>query len=761
MTSNTDGVFRAVCRPNCFGYCPHDVTVRGGRIVKSTFAELPDPKWNRICLRGLTNLQRVYDDDRISYPMRRVGPRGSGEWEQISWDEAITMIVDNWRETQQRYGDQAVAVFGGSGNSGMLHGTTPGLMSRLRNMIGATYVHSSVDLGITAGVQSVIGNAGTWPGNGIDQIVHAKTIIVDGANVTEATIHNWHFVCAAKEAGAKLVVIDPVFTKIAAQADQYISCRPGSDPALMMAIMHVIVRDGQHNVEFLTTKTVAPYLVRDDDGHYLRMHDLGHVGDDRVLVRSLGGEVGPFDEVPDPVIDGRFDIDGHAVATAFQLLRERLVEYPPEQVSEVTEIPAATIEELAGYFTSGPTTLLAGYGSQSFNNGSMVGRTYMTLAAITGNIGKPGCDIGVHWEIFRGINWGFATPTGRLSPSVELVNLPDIMTTDSFDGKPFPIRSFYIYAGNPVGNATDQNRFLREVIEPMDFVCTVDLAMSDTVRHSDLVLPAAHFYEVSDIPGAIGCHPYLQFSNQVVAPRHGAKPDGDIARLLAAELGLGEYFNGTDDEYFAELLDTDYAREYGISYDKLRAEGAIRAVPDPWVAFGGDQSFPTPDGRMHFYNEQPRPRVRYGQELPVDRERLPGFFPPTEAWPTTDAFKKYPLVLLSERSRFRVHSQWFGVPWLREIDPEPIIKINTKDARARGIEQNDLVEVYNDRGRVVARAQVTEGIRPGVLTYPKGWQRHQHRAGSFSELNSMVVDPIGVNQSFFDATCEIRPWTED
>lgn len=751
-------VFRCVCRPNCGGFCPHEVTVRDGHVVKSTFAPLPDPVFNRICLRGLTNLQRLHNPDRIKYPMMRVGERGENRWRRISWEEAITRITDNWRRTQAEYGPQAVAFYGGTAGHTLFHGTLPGMMPRLANAMGATTLEVALDMAFSHGYTRV---AGYLDGNGPKDWKNAKTIIIDGYNITEANIHNWHFVADAKEGGTKVIVIDPVFTHAAAQADQYIPCRPGSDAALILAMMHCIVRDGAHNVEFITEHTVGPYLVSQDTGRFLRRSDLGHTGDDRIVVADADGSFLPLDEATAPVIEGHFTVDGIAVATAFQLLRERLEEYPPRVGAELTEIPESTIEQLAAEFVSGPTTLITGWGVQAYNNGTETGRSWATLAAITGNIAKPGCEVASFWGIYTGANFGFAAPDGKMGTTLPVVKMPEFMTTGKANGVDFPMKSLYIYQGNIVGNTVDQVDWLNNVVPNLDLIVTCDLAFTDTARYSDIILPAAHYYEMEEIISALGTHPYVQYSEKAIDPLFEAKPDGDIARLLADAMGVGEYFAKTDAEFMDEALDTEMSKSLGISYESLKQQHAIRAHPEEWLAYGGKPQFYTVDGRLHFYDEDPQPRISYGQDIPVDRERLPVFFPPTEAWPGTPAQLKYPLVLLSERARFRVHSMWFDTPWLRELDPEPIVKINPADAEPRGITDGSHVEVFNDRGRAVAKAVLTQGIKPGCLTYPKGWQRHQHIAGSFSELNSNVVDPVGVNMSFFDATVDIRPWTEE
>lgn len=761
-SSPDERIFRAVCRPNCFGFCPHDVVVRDGRIVKSAPATLPDPRYgDRICLRGLTNLQRVYDENRVKWPMKRVGPRGAGQWERISWNEAIEFVTSNWKSISAEFGPAANAVHSGSGNAAALHGAAPGMTSRLSNVLGFTTVPLSVDASITQGVQAVIGNNGPWPGNGPEDLVNAKTIILLGNNTTEAQIHMWHHFQDAKDAGAKIIVIDPVFTHAAAQAHEFLPIRPGSDPALLLSIAHCLARDEKYNVEFLQRKTVAPYLVKDADGMFLRMSDLGHAGDDRAAVMGQDGNVGPVDEIAAPQLRCETTVEGFVVRTAFELVLDRLNEYPPELVAEISHVSADRIEELAREIHAGPTTIRAGWGGQAYDNGTMVGRTLMLLAALTGYIGAKGSDMGAQWEMFLGINFGFAAPTGRVGPAIESVVLPEVMRSGKFKGEDFPVKSLYCYQTNILGNVVNQNSFKADVVDKMDFICVVDLAMTDTARWADLVLPAAHWYEMNDIVVGMGYHPYLQFSEKVVEPQFEAKPDGDIIRLLAEKMGVGEYFDKTDDEYFQELLDTDFCRQRDISYERLLEERAIRVMPNPWLAYGGNQNFNTSDNRMHIYNEVPHPRFDYGQDPLREREKLPSFFPPNEAWPGTEAQMKYPLVLISERPRHRVHGQWFDTPWLREIDPVPTVKINPNDAKVRDIQNGDEVEVYNDRGTAVAKAVYSDAIMEGLLVYPKGWQRHQHKAGSFSELSSEKFDPLGVNQSFFDATCEIRKWSDD
>ncbi len=753
-------VVRSVCRPNCFGYCPHDVLVRDGKVVQSMPAHLPNQRFNRICLRGITNLQRVYDPERILYPMKRVGERGGDKWERITWEEAITTITESWKKIQAEYGDTAVGFAGGSGNAAGIHGTV-GLMPRLANSIGASSWGHSLDVAISHGMGMVAGPLYFWEASGPEDLVNAKTIVLLGSNMADSNINNWHFYQDARDAGAKLIAIDPFYSNTVANCDEFIPIRPASDAALLLALTYCVIRDNKQDDEFLRRHTVAPYLVRKDNGNFLRMSDLDDKEDDSPAVIDGQGDTKAADDVTDSQLRGALTVGGFEVTTAFELLVQHLEDYTPDKASELTDIPAETIEKLYEQLISGPTTIRAGWGGQSYNNGTMVGKALMTWASVTGMISKPGCDVGAHWEMYRGINFAMFVTGDKFALPMESMVLPDVAKTQTFKGEPFPLKSMYFYQANWLNTAVDQNRYLRDVFGNLDLIVTAELAWTDTARYSDIVLPAAHWYEYTDIVTAMGSHPYVLYSEQAIEPLGEAKPDGDIARLLAKGMGVDDHFNKSDEEFMAELLDTDYSKLWDLTLDRLKAEGAVRVFPEPHIAFNGDCSFYTPDNRLHFYNENPQLRWDYGQENPVERERLARQFEPTEAWPTAEVKKTYPLNLLSIRPRYRVHGQWFSQQWLRELDPEPYVYVHPIDAAARGITNGDLIELFNDRGSTVAKAVLTEAITPGSLTYPKGWQRHQHVKGTFSELNSTTHDPIGVNSSYMDAAVEIRKWEEE
>lgn len=763
-------IFNGCCRPNCFGACQLNVHVRDGRVVKTSMKPFPDPTKNRICLRGLSHPYRIYDPERVKYPMRRAGERGEGKWERVSWDEAISEIADKFTAIREEFGPQALATWVIYGSYGAI---VAGFYSRLFNALNASSISACVDLASTVGINRVFGWAGLWCSNEASDLVNAKNIFVWGNNITDAQLQEWHYVADAIEAGANLIVIDPNFTVLAGKADKWVPIRPGSDAALILSMMNVIIAEDLINVPFMQKSTVAPFLVREDTGMFLRMSDLGvapivigvdeGTGLDRTLdsaaVLDEAGAIASAAVATAPMISGTYDFNGVLCRTAYDLLKDEVAKYPPETAEKLCEVPAATIVELSHLAADGPVTHRVGWGPQAYDNGVHPHHAGATLAALVGQLGFPGASYGaadINW--WGGFNDGLAYAGGiPTSQAVSILALPEVLKTGKYLGADYPIKAAFVYQGNPITTVVDTNKLLNDVIPNLDFIVTADSAFTDTVRYSDIVLPIAQWFEFEDVCG-FGQSNYMIHNEKAIDPPYECKTDMEITRLLADRMGFGALFDFTDSEWLQMYIDTEASAAVGITYEALKKEKCMRwAAQDPIIRWQGG-SFYTASTRAEFYVEAPTARQFEGQEIDVDRERLPRFFPPSEAWPENPLYEKYPLVMMSRRSRFRVHGQWFGTKWLRELDPEPTVRISPVDAEARGIKSGDHVECYNDRGHAVALASVNNATRPGVLVYPKSWQRHQHLAGSWSELASSSYDPVAVNQSFMDNLCEIRIW---
>lgn len=277
----------------------------------------------------------------------------------------------------------------------------------------------------------------------------------------------------------------------------------------------------------------------------------------------------------------------------------------------------------------------------------------------------------------------------------------------------------WVYSANPVNTHTDTHAWTDTIIPAMDYIVVADSVMTDTAKYADMVLPIAQWFELEEVSNA-GQTSSLNYNEKAIDPLYESKPDPQIISELAQKLGLGDYFSLDNGGILKEMMDTPIGAALGQTVEDLREKKQVRVVPGdaekkPHIAYENGV-FGTATGRFEFYRENPLPRAattKVPTAEEIETNRMAHWFPPLEAWPENELYKKYPLVLMSERPRYRVHSQWFSVPLLRELDPEPFVKINPKDADDRGIKNGDYVECYNDRGFAVAKAVLSPGDSPG------------------------------------------------
>ena len=794
--NSNEQIFCGVCRGNCSGTCKLNLHVRDGKIVKTSkrpFNSFPDGSVDRICLRGLSHVYNIYGPNRVQYPMRRVGERGAGEWERISWDEAVQEIADRWQEIREKYGDQAIAYTRGSGNMGTISGVASPMFNVFFNKINSTQIKIARDQANTRGINRVTGNLGDWVLNDPSDFKNSKHVFVWGANITDAQMHDWHHLAEAQEGVTEVIVIDPVFTQLASKADKWVPVKPATDAALALSMMYVMVEEDTINKPFMKAHTCAPFLVRSDTGKFLRMSDLGvepktvevarqqvsaasssnkgaSVGQsatetkviDQPAVLEADGTVVGADDAVDPQLSGTYDFNGIQCRTAYDLLKDDIMEYPPEVAEGICDISADEIRELAHMAVDGPNIHRLGWGSNSYGNGVHAAHANITMAALTGQIGYSGAGTGVgDFKACWGINAVVKGMTAAKYPMISALFLPEIMRTGKYKGEDYPIKSLYVYAGNPVCNQVNTNEYINDIIGNMEFYVVADYTFTDTTKYADIVLPAAHWFEQEDVM-AISAMQCFIYSEKAIDPLYESKPDIEILRLFAEKMGYPDLLTYTNDEYMSMVIDTPSLKALGITYEKVKENEDMYWYPSkPWIPWENAE-FRTESGRMEFYVENPTVQFDMGQEFDVERERLPRYFNPLEAYEGSPAWEKgYHLTLLSERPRFRVHSMWSDNAYLRELDPEPTVKMNPADAEERGIKNGDYVEVYNDRGHCVAKALLNDGIRPGCMVYPKSWQMYQHKAGCWSELLTSAYDPVGVNESYFDNLVEVRVWNEE
>ena len=807
IAGSGETIVRGLCRPNCFAFCHLNLHVRDGKLVKTSRAPYNEPELSRICHRGLSQVQRVYDPARILHPLKRKEgtERGAGEWEVLTWDDAFTQVAAAIKSAQDKYGKGSVAGLSISGNMCL---TVSQAYGRFWSVLGASTVAPDVDNGSSYGFSRHAGAAMDgagylmWEANEVTDAHNAKTIIAWGSNATDAQIQNWHLLKEAKQMGVKLVHIDPIFNVLASKADWWIPIRPATDTALKLGIMYQIITTGHMNEEFMRNKTVAPFLVRSDTQMFLRASDLA--GDApapaapdttgmseeeaaaamaayqaevaaaaaaaaNTFIGLVGGVPTPITPDMTPDLEGEFtgEIGGVQVTcrTAFSLLKEEIMKWTPAATSAVTEVSEEDIIKLSEICMDIPVYHYEGLGPQAWGNGTHPSSAGLTMCALLGNLGYPGASHGSMWGVSIATNSAYTAPVPNTTGiTVHSCDLANFIKLGHLQGTPGVIKVIWNYTANPVNTTCDTNVWLNEIIPSLDCMITADWVMTDTARFSDFVLPVSQWFEYEDI-GYAGATSCFNISEKAIEPLGESLPDYQIIAGVAQKLGVGEYFTDTGEQILRKAFE-GLGEMMGFTYDAIKEKKQIRYLPgdaikDPHIAWRGGTFPASPYQRLAFYLETVEPRgitTKVPTQADIDRERLPRFFPPMEGWSEYDKAKQYPIILMSERPRYRVHSQWATVPLLREIDPEPIVRMNPADCQARGIADNSYVEVYNDRGHAVAKVLFSESIRPGCAVYPKGWALDQHIAGGWSELSSTDFDMWTVNYNFMDVLCEVRPW---
>lgn len=766
-----EATFRSGCRGNCGSRCPMTVTVREGKVVKVAAMEYPegDEQRRRLCVKGYAQPQRLYDADRLKYPLRRTGERGAGEWERISWDDAIAEIAEKMQAAIAEAGGSSIAFWSSYGSYGVLNGAMAGFRSvaygRFTTSVGATILGAGADTAQQHAQSSLLGISG----NDFVDVPNAKTIISWGGNPAEAYVHAWQFVCDAREKGAKLITIDPQFTASAMHSDLYVPITPGTDGAMMLAMANYIIDNDLMDVDFMKSTTVSPFLVK-EDGTYLRMSDLGTpaqqgpinpstgqptVIDPVVVWDEAAGAWAQLADAADPAIEGSYEVEGFAVQPVFQVVRDLIADYTLQKAEAICDVPADTIAELARiYATEGPVYVMTFQGLGHHVNSHHNFKNLALLAALTGNAGKPGASVcGSPSTGLMGVNW---TPAmlGRTGPSFCGMYLPQVMETKEWAGKPLDIRVLWCHNGNVLSCESGRLELI-EAVKKVPFVVCVDVNMTDTAQWADIVLPIPHSFELEDFDSVCSV-PFPNYFQKVVEPLYECKTDLEIMGLVADKMGMGQIYAKSAEEFLAEIIDTPANVAAHASYEDFKTGRLIRDytyVPTRHVA-----SYDSTEAkRLKYYIEKPAPRNSFGQKV-ADYEKHPYYEPANEAYAENPLIEKYPLMGCSEHNKYHVHSQLAYTPLMRELEPEPMIKINASDAAARGIAQGDVVKAYNDHGYVVIKALVTEGIKPGVVSIPHGFQAEQFIEGHSQDLTNIYMNDFCSNSAFYDFLCEVEKY---
>ena len=675
-------VITSTCGHNCGGRCVVNAHVNDGKITRiSTDARRWNPEHPPLpaCARGVGQIERTYHPDRLKYPMRRTGPRGSGQYERISWDEALDEIASQLLRVRETYGNAAILDGSRSGSTSMLHNRGPA--QRFLGMFGGyTNLWSNMSaeaevfaVRMTFGPDRIYKEAGREP----TDYVNSKLIWMwgwspgDGHFGTTTTA----YLKQAKKQGVRIVCFDPRRNRTSRQlADEHIFIRPSTDAAALIAMAYVIVTEGLHDQAFC----------------------------DRFV---LG-----FDEAGLP--------EGAPVGASYKsyLMGESDgIAKTPEWAAEITGIPAATIRRLAIEFGSAkPAALQTGYAPGRTAFGEQFHRAAYALAAITGNTGVVGGNSGVsNGATGRGAMGGFAAGKNPIDARVSAPLLADLLEKGKSGGYPADIKLIYSAGGNLFNQCPNATK-VAENLDSVEFIVGQDHFLTPTTRHADIVLPATTFWERNDVhtPWAGAGH-YAIFMKRAIEPMYECRNDLDIFAALAERVGITGYNDKDEDTLLREL-----SAPAVDDFESFKAQGVARfPAPEDAVAFSqqindpDNHKFSTPSGKIEVYcttlADNPDP---YGL----------GAMAPIPTWvPHLDGDAAYPLQMCSAKSRSRTHSVHANQEKLGKVDPD-YVWMHPKDANARGIHDGQMVKVVSAHGATILPAKVTEDMAPGVTSMNEG-----------------------------------------
>jgi anaerobic selenocysteine-containing dehydrogenase len=703
-------VVHAACPHDCPDACGVLITVQDGRATRIQGDPAHPTTRGFLCAKVAKYLDRVYSPDRVLYPMRRVGPKGpdAGEdarstlgtastWERITWDQALDEIADRFKKIIAEFGSEAILPYSYGGTLGALNGAS--MDRRLFHRMGASQLLRAIcsDAG-EAGLKSVIGvKLGTEP----EQFPHSRYLIAWASNIHGNNVHLWPFIAEARRRGAKLVVIDPYRTRTAACADWYLPINPGTDAALALGMMHVIINEGLHDADYVANHTIG-----------------------------------------------------------FEPLREKVQEYPPERVEKWTGISAPDIIKLAReYATTRPAVIRLNYGVQRSEGGGMATRAVTMLPCITGSWKEVGGGLQLSTSGAFGLNRQalerpdlMTKALGRPARTVNMVELGKALNTLNDP----PVKALFVYNSNPAAVCPNHNEVVRGLRRPDLFTVVHEQFFTDTTDYADLVLPATTFFEHKELQPAYG-HYYLQTSQQAIEPLGECRSNVETFRALAKRMGY-------EDECFAEsvdeMIDVALASENpwleGIDRERLDREGHVRlnfpagtgeapVATQPFLPFAHG-NFATASGKAELYSESLKAQGLH----PVVE-----FIPPSESRHGAQS-KDFPLELLARKADNFLNSTFSNLPAIQEMEEVGLLEIHSSDAEARGIADGDMVRAFNRRGEILLKARVNGAVQPGVVSARLYWAKLTPGNRNINVLTSEKLTDLGNSATFYSVLVEVE-----
>ncbi len=708
--------------------CKMMVSVQGGKVT-AIAGDPKDPESKgRLTVRGKHMKEILYAPDRLTYPMKRVGERGEGRWKRISWDEALTTIADRLKEIKRQYGPEAIDFHHGHYHSGDILGS---YLARLANLIGTpnitnpshvchlprVFLEFNYDLGAVVP----------------PDVAHTKCLIIWGGNPEATNKPQDIAIKEARSRGMNLIVIDPRRTSYAKEADLHAQLRPGTDGALALGLLHVIIKEGLYDKEFVEKWTIG-----------------------------------------------------------FEKLEKHIEQYPPEKVAEITWVPAETIKEIAWmYAATKPACISPRNALDQHTNSSVAIRAIDILMAITGNLDVKGGNI-----IIIPISMGMEdiklydklpqeTANKKLGADTCLYSKiseawPAAHTPSLWDailhGEPYPVKAIVVMASNPRLTCANTN-VVEEALKKLDFLAVADLFMTPTAELADIVLPACTFLERTRFvtydthaDHSWNVHSRIVLSPKAVEPLEESWSDWRIICELGRAIGYGEYFPWKSEEEAIDhvlmplgitcedlmeqpqgiimpvppFLYTKFKGLFGTIMRKVLKLAVFRDYPEMYKKYES-KGFMTPSKKVELYSERleklgcdPLPTYREPAESPVSRP---------------DLAKEYPLILIAgTKLEMYTHSEMRNIPGLRRLFPENLLEVNPRIAATLDIAEGELVRISSPRGSIMCKAHLTDRIDPRVV----------HLCCGFRESNCNVLtdhkafDPITGSTGLKSLLCKVE-----
>ncbi|HEY3974265.1 MAG TPA: molybdopterin-dependent oxidoreductase [Candidatus Sulfotelmatobacter sp.] len=736
-------VIHAACPHDCPDACGVLITVQDGRATRIQGDPEHPVTRGFLCAKVAKYLDRVYSPDRVMYPMRRIAAKGpaAGQrsfaphgqpraavptqasathaWERISWDEALDEIALRFRAITREFGSEAILPYSYGGTLGALNSAS--MDRRFFHRLGASQLDRTIcSAAGEAGLKSVYGvKLGTEP----EQFRHSKYIIAWASNIHGNNVHLWPFIAEARRNGAKLVVIDPYRTRTAECADWYLPINPGTDAALALGMMHVIIGENLHDADYVSKYTLG-----------------------------------------------------------FEQLQEKVKEYSPERVEQWTGIAADDIRRLAReYAAVRPSVIRLNYGVQRSEGGGMATRAICMLPCITGSWKEIGG--GLQMSVSGAVDLNteglkrpdlMHTALGREARTVNMVKLGRVLNT----GNDPPVKALFVYNCNPAAVCPEHNEVVRGLLRPDLFTVVHEQFLTDTTDYADVVLPATTFFEHKDLQKGYG-HYYLQVSNQAIEPLGECRSNVELFRGLAERMGFEEEcFQESVDEMIDSALESKNPLMEGMSRKRLeqgpvrlgfgasatrQASGEeLRSVGQPLRIRSGQAAalpaqaeaflpfaygnFRTASGKAELYSEAVKA---------LGLDPVADFIPPTES---RHGKKDHtlPLELLARKADNFLNSTFTNVPSVQEMEEPGLLEISSADAGARGIADGDEVRVFNDRGDIVLKAKVDGKVQPGVVSATLNWAKMTPGFQSINALTSEKLTDMGNSATFYSVLVDVE-----